>query len=187
MIEYDLKINGISPLMQNNPASMLVSTGKTRSQTDLAPADQARTKVYLDENDRFVHPVSAFKNAFIAAGKKYKIGRTGAATYLAGAMLLAPDYGVILGSNGLPAESYEIDVRSVVMPSTRGRVIRGRPRFDTWGIDLQMSMNEKYWPGDDDLLYEIFEYAGQMIGVGEGRPEKRALAFGKFEVSLARK
>lgn len=72
------------------------------------------------------------------------------------------------------------------MPSTKGRVIRGRPKFTEWGCVLTLGLNDKYWPGDDELLEEILSYAGEMIGIGEGRPEKRALQFGKFRVELSK-
>lgn len=186
MSTYNIKITGTTPLMQSCPQAMLFAPkGKTRAQTDLPPSEQAEVRVYKD-GELFVHPASAFRNAFITAAKQFKIGRASAASKLAGAMSLEPaDYVVICDLNGEPVTDYEVDVRTVVMPSTKGRVVRGRPKFSEWGCALTLTMNDKFWPGDDDLLNEIFDYAGEMIGVGEGRPEKRALTFGKFKVELA--
>lgn len=102
MSSYTVKVIGTTPLMQNNPASMLVKKGSTRAETNLAPHEQAENKVYKSGED-FVHPASSFYGAFISAGKKYKIGRASAASYLAGAMSLLPaDFVVICDANGEP-------------------------------------------------------------------------------------
>lgn len=184
MSEYKLKIIGTTPLMQHNPTSMLFQPkGKTRAQSNPTPEEEASLGVYQNQDGQYVHPTSAFRNAFITAAKKYKIGRGSAATSLAGAMSLDPADTVILcDPNGEPLSEYEVDVRTVVVPSTKGRVVRGRPKFREWGCILTLVLNDKFWAGDDELLGEIFEYAGQMVGVGDGRPEKRALQFGKFNV-----
>lgn len=182
---YTIKIVGTTPLMQNNPQSMLFAPkGKTRAQTNLPPHEQAERGVYRD-GELFVHPATAFRNAFVTAAKQFKIGRTSAATRLSGCMSLDPaEYVVICDGNGEPVKDYEVDVRTVVMPSTKGRVVRGRPKFNEWGCTLTLTMNDKFWPGDDDLLREILDYAGEMVGVGDGRPEKK-LTFGKFKAELA--
>lgn len=161
--------------------------GKTRAQANPAPHEEAENGVYRNDDDQFCHPVAAFKNAFVTAGKKYKIGRASAASSLAGAMSLEPaDYVVLCDSEGEPLNEYEVDIRTVVMPSTKGRIVRGRPKFKEWGCVLQLTLNDKFWDGDDELLNDIFEFAGQMVGVGDGRPEKRALQFGKFTVEAVK-
>ena len=38
---------------------------------------------------------------------------------------------------GLGTKTYEIDSRPVVVPATRGRIVRHRPRFNEWQCTSQ--------------------------------------------------
>lgn len=185
-MDLKLRVDGTTPLLQCN-AAMLLAPGpaKTRAEKDLSPADQAKQRVYLDDEDRFVHPTVAFRNAILGGGKEVKIGRAAAAKYLAGALILNPQpSAVLLDNRDKPFQEYEVHAASVVMPATKGRVVRGWPKFNDWHVNLDAYLDETIWNEPIETLQRIFDFAGRLVGVGDGRPEKRKLGFGQFRVTI---
>ncbi len=187
-MELKLHVKGTTPLLQHNAATMLdVGPAKTRAEKDLPPAQQAAKGVYLDKDGMFVHPTAAFRNAILTGGKEVKIGMSASSKYLAGAMILNPQPGVVLvDDDGDPLTEYEVHVATVKMPTSGGRVIRGWPKFNEWNVHLDCYIDDAMWPSDLETLERILGFAGKLAGVGDGRPEKRKLGFGQFEVSTTK-
>ena len=80
----------------------------------------------------------------------------------------------------LGTKTYEIDARPVVVPATKGRIIRFRPRLDAWSATFTLE-----W--DDTLLTEtqvrrIVDDMGQRVGLLDFRPEKKG-PFGRCVVT----
>ena len=80
----------------------------------------------------------------------------------------------------LGVKDYRVDSRPVVIPSTKGRVMRHRPRLDEW----QLSFVIEY---DDELLSEtelrkVVDDAGKRVGLLDFRPAKKG-PFGRFMVT----
>ena len=68
----------------------------------------------------------------------------------------------------------------MTIPATKGRIMRHRPRFDQWGAQFSLLV-------DDDQLaletaHQLLNEAGNSIGIGDFRPEKRG-PFGTFRVT----
>lgn len=185
-MELELEVKGLTPLLQNNAAPMLTAKkGKTTAEKDPSPEYQASQGIYLNDDDQFCHPTVAFRSAILGGGKEVKIGRSAASKYIAGALLLNPQPDVVLlTTEGEPFAEYDLHVASVVMPSTKGRVVRGWPKFKNWQVHLSAYIDEEMWPADMETLERVFKYAGTLYGVGDGRPEKRKLGFGQFEVKV---
>jgi hypothetical protein len=81
------------------------------------------------------------------------------------------DYGEKLTKNQL-MENFEYrDVRA--MKVMRARIMRTRPRFDTWNISFIASYDEDVIDFRD--LTDAIEYAGQYVGLCDSRPR-----YGKF-------
>ena len=69
-------------------------------------------------------------------------------------------------------ENFEYrDVRA--MKVMRARIMRTRPRFDTWNISFIASYDEDVIDFRD--LTDAIEYAGQYVGLCDSRPR-----YGKF-------
>lgn len=69
--------------------------------------------------------------------------------------------------------SWEIDIRPVVV--NRGRILRARPRFDKWEAEFSIvNMNPEV---TEEMIKEALRYAGELVGIGDGRPQ-----FGRFTV-----
>ena len=84
----------------------------------------------------------------------------------------------------LQQSSYVIDSRPIVVPATKGRVMRHRPRLDSWKLKFQIEF-------DDTLVTEkqvrqIVDDSGRLVGLLDFRPEKRG-PYGRFVVTHWRK
>jgi hypothetical protein len=77
-------------------------------------------------------------------------------------------------------KDYEVDSRPVTIPSTKGKVMRHRPRFDQWSMRFTLRINEDILPVD--FVQLLLTEGGQQIGIGDFRPEKSG-PFGTFQIT----
>lgn len=139
------------------------------------PAEQAEICAYREPASKeLCFPAVNVQRALVkgAAYSKGK-GRATLAKSAAACIMVGPEY-LLFG-----VKHYSIDARAVVVPATKGRVVRYRPRMDAW----QLSFAVEY---DDALLREtevrrIIDDAGLRVGIGDFRPEKGG-SFGRFLV-----
>lgn len=61
--------------------------------------------------------------------------------------------------------------------TSRGRIMRTRPRFDEWSVGAPLLVDETVL--DPREVVTAFEYAGRLCGLGDFRPR-----FGRFSVEL---
>jgi hypothetical protein len=100
-------------------------------------------------------------------------GRATLVKIVAACVFITPEY------LDLDTTDYEIDKRPVVVPATRGRVVRFRPRLDQWQVSFRLEF-------DPDMLTatqvrKIVDDCGTRVGILDFRPEKRG-PFGRFMV-----
>ena len=95
------------------------------------------------------------------------------------AVRMNSDSVTILNGAG-PAKEFEVDSRPVTIPATKGRIMRHRPRFDCWGAKFDLVVNDNLLGIDD--AHRLLTEAGEYIGIGDFRPEKRG-PFGCFRVT----
>jgi len=74
---------------------------------------------------------------------------------------------------------YVIDSRAVVVPATKGRIIRHRPRLDEWAVEFFLSWDELLIT--EPQMRKIVDDTGTRVGWGDFRPEKKG-PFGRFMV-----
>jgi hypothetical protein len=101
-------------------------------------------------------------------------GRASLQKQAAACMMVTPEY-LLLGT-----KTYTIDSRPIVNPTTKGRIIRHRPRLDEWAISFTLE-----W--DDVLLSEkqardIVEAAISRVGFLDFRPERKG-PFGRSMIT----
>lgn len=82
--------------------------------------------------------------------------------------------------DGLWSSGKHVDMRSVVVQ--RARTMRCRPVFPEWGATITIAYDESVLDLDDILRF--FDTAGQLVGVGDYRPEKGG-DFGRFDARVA--
>jgi hypothetical protein len=139
------------------------------------PAEQAEFAAYRAPSGALYIPGINVQRALVS-GATYSKGKgRGSLQKAAAACLLVTPEALDLGT-----PDYVVDSRPVVVPATKGRVLRHRPRLDTWRATFIIEF-------DDALLSptnvrRIVDDTGTRVGLLEFRPEKRG-PFGRFIVT----
>ena len=166
-----VSIKGISPLLMH--AYPLFEISNIEKKT---PEDQAEYAAYRNKDTNTLYvPAAAMQRAAIS-GASFSKGKRGASLQkvVAACLKISPEQ-IDLG-----VEKYSIDMRSVVIKSTKGRIIRYRPRLDDWQCSFELE-----W--DTELLKEseikkVLDDTGSRIGILDFRPECKG-PFGRFIVT----
>lgn len=141
----------------------------------LSKEEQAEHAAYRTKEKELYIPGISLQRAFISGASYSKgKGRSSLVKQAAACINVDPEY-VLLG-----VKSYDIDTRPIVNPTTKGRVLRHRPRFDKWKV----SFTVKYDPTllTEQQLRTIIDDTGSRVGVLDFRPEKKG-PFGRFSVT----
>ena len=163
-------IDGISPLLMH--AYPLVPIEALEKKT---PEEQAEYAAYRDPDGRLYVPGVNVQRCLVNAGKFSKGKGRASLERTVAACVIVLDERIVL-----PQQQYVIDTRSVVIPATKGRILRHRPRFDSWSLSFSI----RY---DPDLLSaeqirRVVDDAGQRVGLLDFRPEHKGM-FGRFQVT----
>ena len=172
----EAKITGVSPLLMH--AYPLVPIEALEKKP---PEEQAKLAAYWIPSNatsgkpgNLYLPAVALQRALVA-GAAYSKGKGRASLQKpAAACLLITEEYLDLGT-----KQYEVDTRPVVIPATKGRVLRYRPRLDKWAVVFRLDY-------DDTLLSakqvrQIVDDTGSHVGLLDFRPEKKG-PFGRFVV-----
>jgi hypothetical protein len=181
-------IKGITPILCNrftDAAAMSVPGGKANgaklviSGDKGTPRDQAEPKLYMDDKERPCIPGPNIFACIIEAGKFHKVGKSKLTTQKSS---LIPG-GVTVNDILCKIKSrkpWEVDSRSGVIPSTGGRVMIHRPRFDEWETTFTLDVDTEMF--DTNLVRQLVDDAGKRIGLGDFRPARKG-PFGRFVVT----
>ena len=172
------QIVGISPLLQNNPASFIGKSGGDLAGTkDYNDEEEARLRLYIDPDGNHYHPAQAFPKTMVSAvaGKKY--GKAFATTAIKGAVFITEPFAVIEDERGKPATDFTIDRQPVVVG--KARVLRCRPCWNQWRMRLPLEIDTAIL--QPSQVRDALELAGRIKGIGDYRPEKGG-GFGRFRV-----
>jgi len=170
---YNVEIKGITPLLQNRFAGGEPDTS-TKKKTATTKENMVEDTLY-EVNGKTYHPAEAIRQALIESGKAFKKGKSNLSKTFASFCMVSPD--------AIPLkEKWITDRRAVVIPSTKGRVMRNRAKYETWTLKFQITILD-----DDEIsekvLHDALDYAGHYIGIGDYRPQKKGM-YGRFIVSL---
>lgn len=177
MQQINVEIKGTSPYLMHS-FSMEKSEEKSKKKVGVEDYKlEAETSLYRLPDGTIYIPSTQLHGTLIEAGKKFQIPGQRKATFsklLGGLVVITPD------AIPMNPQTYEIDSRAVVVPSTRGRVIRYRPKFLDWSLKFVL---ENFEPEqiDESTLKTILDYAGSYVGIGDFRPSKKG-PFGRFNV-----
>lgn len=175
MKKVKVEIKGITPLLMNNPASMIdQATNEVKQKTERYDhKEEAKKLLYKQKNGNLYIPAEAIKGTLIGASSYKKIGKYAARPMIAGGVFISPQE-VDLGT-----KKYELDIRTVVIQ--RARVVKARPKIESWKASFILSYNEKLI-GNSEIIKTILSEAGERVGLLDFRPQKLG-SFGMFEVS----
>lgn len=188
-MKINVQITGITPLLMNRfteAAEVQVSGGTavTFRGDKGTPRDQAASKRYADEQGRLYIPGPNIFSAIIAAGTFHKAGKsklTTMKTSLIPAGVMVDDLVCLLtNEHGEPLTEWEVDSRSVVIPSTGGRIMAHRPRVDVWNATFTLDVDSTMFT--PNLIRAVVDDAGKKIGLGDYRPARKG-PFGRFVVT----
>ena len=163
-------IEGISALLMHAfPLVPVVAIEKKE------PKDQAKIAAYIDpETEELYVPGIAIQRALIPGASYSKgKGRASLQKIVAACVLVSPE------RVPLHQKEYVIDSRAVVMPATKGRVIRYRPRLDHWKLEFEVDYDEDLLTRDQ--LNRIIIDTGSRVGLLDFRPERKG-PFGRFQL-----
>ena len=169
-----VKIEGTSPLLMNRFRDKSIDT-KSKKRTGSMGVAEIEDKLYIYDGNTHI-PAVYFRNSIVEASKQFKITGKGKATYskLVGATVdVMPEM--------IPLKEKYIPFRiAAVNPSTKGRMMVTRPRFDKWTAEFEIILNDEGVP--KEVMNEILEQSGRYVGIGDWRPEKKGM-FGKFMIT----
>lgn len=188
-MKITVTIQGITPLLMNrfteaNEVAVSGGTSVSFRGDKGTPRAQAEAKRYADKNGELYIPGPNIFAAIIAAGTFHKAGKsklTTLRTSLIPAGLMVDDLICpITDEEGEPQTEWEVDSRSVVIPSTGGRIMCHRPRVDRWQCTFTIDVdNSMFSPA---LVRAVIDDAGKKIGLGDYRPARKG-PFGRFVVA----
>src|SRR6266849_10311341 len=155
-------IKGISPMLMHSFPMVPIEGIEKKT-----PQEQAELCLYrLDGQGTIYVPGNALQRCLVGAASYSKgKGRGSLVRVAAAALFVRPDALIV------KPQTWVIDSCPVVVPVTRGRVVRHRPRFDEWSLEFEVDYDEtlmKEWE-----VRKIVDDAGQRVGLLDFRPEKK--------------
>lgn len=165
------EIRGISPLLMHRfPLEPVQAIDKKSKE------EQAEIAAYRDEDTGELYiPGVAIQRALIAAATYSKgKGRASLQKPVAACVFVDPD------QCGLGTKTYKIDARAVVVPATKGRIVRYRPRLDAWETAFALDYDPELLT--EQQLRTVVDDAGARVGLLDFRPERKG-PFGRFMVT----
>lgn len=181
-MKVKVKIQGLTSLLMNRfneGAEVSVGSGVSTllKGSRGTPRQQAEAKAYKDQAGNLYIPGPNVFSCLMAGGIFHKVGKrqlTSRDTSLIPAGCLMDDLICPLNT-----KEWEVDSRSVVNPSTKGRRMCYRPRLDEWKLSFTLSIDLSVF--DPKLIRLVLDDSGKKIGLGDFRPSRKG-PFGKFVV-----
>jgi hypothetical protein len=178
-----VRVEGLTPLLMNNPAGM----GKVPSKG--TPEEQAEPIAYRDEEGWLVLPSIGLRNSLASGGRHYNApeGRRKLQGYLMEVLQVLPQPWLALTRDGQPVRDYAIEQGRAVVGGSG--VMRCRPRIDPpWEPEAELAW---YSPDQSDgfalkmlkALEAAASMAGVLVGLGDFRPERTGV-FGRYKVTF---
>lgn len=188
-MQIAVEIEGITPLLMNrfteaNEVAVSGGTSVSFRGDKGTPREQAAAKRYADSDGRLYIPGPNIFSALVAAGKFTKAGKSKLTTLktsiIPAGLAVEEMVCSLVDSDGQPLTEWEVDSRSVVIPSTGGRIMAHRPRVDKWRCRFTINLDDAMF--SPALARAVVDDAGRKIGIGDFRPERKG-PFGKFAVT----
>jgi hypothetical protein len=187
MKTIEVEIRGNTPLLIHKFAEQAEHGKATRRVMvdSMNPRDEATKNAYIAQDGTYYFNAFSIPATMANAGVNHKMrgSRKTLKFVVPSAVRIDTDTITILGEDGKPAGNFEVDGRPVTIPATKGRVMRYRPRFDKWGAKFRLILNDQMLSSED--AHRLLNEAGESMGIGDFRPEKRG-PFGTFRVTSFR-
>ncbi len=138
-------------------------------------AEQARLAAYIDPEGLYFVPGVNLQRALIAGATYSKgKGRASLQKNAAACLFVSPERLI------LTPQAYVVDSRPVVVPATKGRILRHRPRFDQWVVRAALEWDPTLLTAQQ--VRQIVDDTGLRVGLLDFRPERKG-PYGRFVVT----
>lgn len=189
MKKLHITLNGTTPLIMHSPKCVnplhpiakqmkALTSKKKKSEADLEMISDLEWEagVYWDDNIGLVIPNECLAATFLEGAKMNKNGSAFQKYVQVVDSLAALDIGEVQNYQKMKVDPRFRDVRSVCV--MRARVIRTRPRFNTWRCEFDIMYDDNKI--DTDVIALAVENAGNYVGLCE----MRKLGYGRFAAKI---
>lgn len=169
---FQVRIEGMTPLLVNRfheQAAEDATYGVHGKRERPGPEQDAELRLYSNGEGPYI-PSEWLRRAMIEASKRFKSGRRAATTDVAAVCAVYPFEIPLKGE-------WHVDSRAVVVQAAR--ILRNRPMFDQWSVDFQIQIDTDLV--GERLIRDVLEGAGNYVGVGDFRPQRKG-QYGRFRV-----
>lgn len=162
-------IKGIKPLLMH--AANSIGQASTKKTNNYDPQEEAESALHKDSNGVIGIPSIAIVQCMKKAATEHKAPGRGKKTlkdFVLSGLLIHDEFIPLI------PQDWKIDSRPAVVQ--RARIMRWRPRFDTWELKFDIEISDpSIW--SPSLIKTILFDAGKYVGLLDFRP-----LFGTFEV-----
>jgi len=188
---YKVWIEGTLPLLQNRfneAAQQSVPGGSGKRVTSTSPSahegprEDAERSCYRNGKGELYFPGAAIARLMREQGSSMKAkGSRKSLKYIVPAAVIVLDEMVTLFAKDRTTALtfFEVDSRRVVIPATKGAVMRHRARINEWSAAFTLRVNTSIL--DERIVRELVSGGGSCLGIGDFRPEKGG-NFGLFDL-----
>lgn len=159
MAQATVTIEGTSALMMKKYPEVPIEGFEKKT-----PEEQAEISSYRIPGSKELYiPGVAVQRALVKAAAYSKgKGRASLQKVTAACLMVLPEY------IGLGTDKFIVDSRPVVVPATKGRIMRHRPRLDQWKGSFGLEWDETLMKESE--VKRIVEDMGKRVGLLEFRP-----------------
>lgn len=180
MKTVEVTIEGITSLLIHKFAADGDDNARPADLQKRDPREEAERAAYRFDDGAMYFPGAAIMRLLREAGANHKTkGSRRSTKYLVPSAVLVPQEAIGL-HNGKPITDFEVDSRPVTIPSTKGKIMRHRPRLDAWQATFTLEIDETIL--SCAFIQQLLEEGGKRIGIGDFRPEKGG-PFGRFRIT----
>lgn len=183
MLTFVVCIEGVSALLQHRFSDAEATEETTRKvhRKKQDPREAAEKAAYRNDSGELYIPGTAIARMLREAGAAHKQrGSRKSLKYVVPAAVLVVEEQIVLrDAEGKPLTKFEVDSRPVVIPSTKGRIMRHRPRLNSWHAEFSLEIKEDLM--DPQLIHQLLAEGGLQLGLLDFRPEKGG-SFGRFAI-----
>lgn len=183
MTTYICTISGLTPLLQHrfSDADEVQSATRAVHIRTQDPRTEAEAVAYRTHDGALYMPGACIARLLREAGAAHKQrgSRKSMKFVVPAATLVLEDQIILRDGFGKPVKDFEVDSRPVVIPATKGRIMRHRPRINNWHAEFSIEVDVDAL--DATLVHQLLVEGGNKLGIGDYRPEKSG-PFGKFQV-----
>ena len=184
MKKLHVTLNGLNTLMMHSPKTVnplhplalelkKYTSKRKKTEDDLQKISELEWEagLYWDDKIGLYMPGENVEACIREGAKARRKGKDIVKGFVCEDLRIPLDYGERLTKEQLMSNYEYRDVRC--MKVQRSRIMRTRPRFDTWNISFVASYDENVL--DFREVCDAIEYAGRYVGLCDSRPK-----YGKF-------